>query len=154
MYPTVYNRMVNKFEVSTPTGLLKFKQSPSGLYYNDVRENEVVLATIEDGINSRVIPTVEENESFFTKRQRSDARRARCTLVMTGRPSTRDFTGMVSNNGLCNCPVTVADIKKRRNNLRTGYRVSDWEDSPVKSGPGGVGLHCCTNRSFKTSRRR
>ena len=68
LYPTAYNRAENRFDVKTPSGVLVFRQSSSGLYYNDVRKTEILLATITEELASEVVPMVEENESFFTKR--------------------------------------------------------------------------------------
>jgi hypothetical protein len=58
-----------------------------------------------------LLTTVEENKSFYTKRQVEQAEAARKLYQIIGFPSLRDYKHLVQTNQIKNCPVTLEDIK-------------------------------------------
>jgi hypothetical protein len=90
----------NEFLLSKPDGgSVVFRQADQGLFFTDIANEGSVF-----------INTVAENQSNFTSRERQRADLARRLQQIIGRPSTREFTSIVNNNLLPNCPITAADI--------------------------------------------
>jgi hypothetical protein len=91
----------NEFRVTKPDGTVRiFKQSPRGLFYMDSQHNAAEL----------LVTTVEDKRSKYTNRQYSQALLARKIQRMIGRPSTRQFIEIITNNLLPNCPITRDNI--------------------------------------------
>jgi Zinc knuckle len=89
----------NSFLVHKQDGTTReFKQSPSGLYYSDMENKEVML------INTA------ENKNNYTNNDYNQALLSRKIQKIIGRPSDKDFIRIVESNLLPNCPVTKADI--------------------------------------------
>ena len=83
-----------------------FELSESGLYYLDAsaelaRSKSAAIVLVD---------TVEDNKTSYTNAEFDRAKQARKLQTTIGRPSTRDFIKIVSNNLLPNCPVTKQDI--------------------------------------------
>ena len=57
------------------------------------------------------VNTIEENETFFTKRQRMRAKRARDLLKTVGFPTVSDLKKALTMNSIGNCPVTKLDLE-------------------------------------------
>ena len=72
-----------------------------GLHYHDSSENEISF-----------VQTVNENESGYSARQISDAKRARELYSKVGFPSNPDFKNLIKNNMIINCPVTSDDVDR------------------------------------------
>jgi hypothetical protein len=97
------NESVNecpKFVVTKPDGkVFEFVESMDGLHYMDSQKSGAVL-----------INTVADNKSSYTNEDYTNAVKARELQIKIGRPSTKDFISIVTNNQLRNCPITKADI--------------------------------------------
>jgi hypothetical protein len=90
----------NTFIVTKPDGTtFEFIQSDAGLYYLDTSNHGVALVT-----------TVAQNKSKYTNADYLKAVTARNLQIKIGRPSTKDFMRIVTDNLLPNCPITKADI--------------------------------------------
>eukprot|EP00957_Ditylum_brightwellii_P110624 8437440-Ditylum_brightwellii.AAC.1 len=88
------------FVVRKSRKAMGFKKSNKGLFYFDVRKEEVCFTY-----------TVEENKKVFFQRQVKGAERARRFLLMVGRPSMKDLANMIKLNLLPNLPVTLEEVK-------------------------------------------
>lgn len=98
---TYNSSKANEFHVTKRDGTVRiFKQSPTGLFYMDTKNDTGEL----------LITTVEDKRSKYTNREYSQAVLARKIQRMIGRPSTKQFLEIVTNNLLPNCPVTRNDI--------------------------------------------
>ena len=84
--------------------MIKFKQSPKGLYYwNTVehRTEELIL-----------VNTVKENERKYTKREVKEAKKAQRLNELIDYPSRVDMDAMLNNNLIKDCPVTPSDYRR------------------------------------------
>ena len=97
--------------------VMEFKQYKSGLYYFDVAE-QVGNSNHSSNMNYDYLPsfslvqTVEENKSKYTRRELSNAEKARSLRRKIGHPSQQDFEYYLKENFIRNCPLTVADAKR------------------------------------------
>ena len=57
-----------------------------------------------------LVNTLEDNLQGFSQRQIEQAKRARKLYHIMGLPSMHDFTELIKNNMLYNCPINVQDI--------------------------------------------
>ena len=88
------------FVVTKPDGtMFEFKASPGGLYFLDTETHSTVL-----------VNTVAENKAKYTNEDYLKALAARQLQIKIGRPSTKQFIHIITNNQLPNCPITKADI--------------------------------------------
>jgi hypothetical protein len=104
-YNVVYKMIhgVPSFIVTKPDGnVFQFQESEEGLYYMNANES-CVRGTV-------LVNTVAENKLQYTNEDYQKAVQAQELQIKIGRPSTKDFIRIVSNNQLLNCPVTKADI--------------------------------------------
>ena len=98
-----------------------FSFKEGGLHVHDTKDREIINldpTTLEtkkmkkacacEGV--ALIETVKGNKRDLTKKEIRGAKQARRTYAMIGRPSIRDFKGLIRGNLLKNCPVTVSDI--------------------------------------------
>ena len=98
-YDSTFNRA---FIVHKPEGHdMHFIMHRDGLHYHDPSEKEIYF-----------VQTVNENESGYSARQISDAKRARKLYSKVGFPSNNDFKSLINNNMILNCPVTVNDVDR------------------------------------------
>ena len=97
----------------------KITYSPGCLkIINVMTKKETAFIVTKEGLYAHRVPingismvqTVKENEELFTLRQVGKARKARELYEMIGRPSYRDFVGIIQNNLLLNARITVEDI--------------------------------------------
>jgi hypothetical protein len=79
--------------------IMQFKEYHSGLYYFDYL----------------FLNTVADNQSMYTRREIEGADRARALYKKIGRPSEQEFTEILQNNLIRNCPVTPNDAKRALN---------------------------------------
>ena len=99
--------MDNCFYVYNNDGkILKSQEASRRLYYFDTKNRE------EEG--TMLITTVTNNISKFSVHDVSQVKKARSLQQRIGRPMLRDFIRYVAMNLIPNCPVTVQDIKTRR----------------------------------------
>eukprot|EP00588_Corethron_pennatum_P021726 CAMPEP_0194330290 /NCGR_PEP_ID=MMETSP0171-20130528/51403_1 /TAXON_ID=218684 /ORGANISM="Corethron pennatum, Strain L29A3" /LENGTH=612 /DNA_ID=CAMNT_0039091343 /DNA_START=237 /DNA_END=2075 /DNA_ORIENTATION=+ len=87
-YDSGGGRYPNTMVVHLPTTKMFFKESPTGLYYHDAREECATMLVGE------VVPTVEQKKSLFTDRQVRGATFSRRAQDLVGNPSPSDFKGM------------------------------------------------------------
>ncbi len=83
---------------------MEFKPSEKGLHYHD---------TSEDGSNFKcmLVNTVRDNFEGHTKHNIAKAKEAQRLQGMVGNPTNKEFKGMVCEQLITNCPVTVQDVE-------------------------------------------
>ena len=114
------------FQVHTTGGVVEFKPSPRGLHYLD-RADE------DSKIEYMLVNTVRENFEGFTKHEIEKATEARRLQGMIGHPTEREFTGMVREKLITNCPVTVHDINNA--NLMYGPDLANLRGKQTRTKP-------------------
>ncbi len=87
----------------TNEGIVEFKPSARGLYYHDVSD-------ASSNIELMLVNTVRENFEGYSCHKVKKAQEARRIQGMIANPTEREFAGMVCEQLLTNCPVTVRDI--------------------------------------------
>jgi Reverse transcriptase (RNA-dependent DNA polymerase) len=98
----------NQFVVTKEDGTKKiFVMSDLGLYYLDAAAS---LKARSESVATVLVNTVDQNKTKYTNAEVDRAQQARALQTKIGRPSTRDFIKIVTNNLLPNCPVTKRDI--------------------------------------------
>ncbi len=93
------------FIVHTPTGVIEFHPTEKGLHCLDLKDKSPT------DIALMLVNTVADNYEGYTKREVLKAHEARRLQRMIGCPSDRDFTGMVRERLLANCPVATSDVQ-------------------------------------------
>jgi hypothetical protein len=91
------------FQVHTNQGIVEFKPSARGLHYHDV-------SNASSNIELMLVNTVRENFEGYSRHEVEKAKEAQRIQGMIANPTERDFAGMVHEQLLTNCPVTVRDI--------------------------------------------
>ena len=89
----------------TNQGIVEFKPSARGLHYHDVSD-------ASSNIELMLVNTVRENFEGYSCHKVEKAKEARRIQGMIANPTEREFAGMVPEQLLANCPVTVQDIEK------------------------------------------
>jgi hypothetical protein len=117
------------FQVHTPGGVVEFKSSPRGLHYLD-------LADEGSKVRYMLVNTMRENFKGFTRHNIEKATEAQCLQGMIGNPTEREFTGMVHEKLITNCPVTVHDIKNA--NLMYGPDLPNKRGKQTRTKPDRV----------------
>ncbi len=84
----------------TGEGIVEFKPSAWGLHYHNVSDPE-------SNIKLMLVNTVRGNFEGYICHKVKRAREAQCIQGMIANPTDRDFAGMVREQLLPNCPVTV-----------------------------------------------
>ncbi len=82
---------------------MEFKPSAWGLHYHDVSD-------ASSNIELMLVNTVRENFEGYTRHKVTKAREARRIQGMIANLTKREFAGMVREQLLTNCPVTVWDV--------------------------------------------
>jgi hypothetical protein len=91
----------NVFKLIRPDGTARsFRESSNGLYFSVMEPVETTMVT-----------TVEQNKAKYTKADYLQAVLARKIQAVIGRPSTKEFTRIVKQGLLPNCPITPEDIE-------------------------------------------
>jgi len=91
------------FQVHTNEGIVESKPMARGLHYHDVSD-------ASSNIELMLVNTVRENFEGYSRHEVKKAKEARRIQGMIANPTEREFTGMVREQLLTNCPVTVRDI--------------------------------------------
>ncbi len=121
------------FQVHTPNGVVEIKPSERGLHYLDMAghgdsvQHMLVTATgdhkdeafkdkeegneDEESNDLMMVNTARKNFEGFTKHEIKMAQEAKRLQGMIGNPTDREFTGMVREKLIANCPVTVHDVQ-------------------------------------------
>ena len=113
----------NKFVVTNPQGRVReFIQSPTGLYYFDLRslahDRSEKNASTASGESAGVfINTVESNKIKYTNRDYLRALKCRKLQNIVGPPSNKDFTSHLEGPTITNCPFNREDIRAAENIL-------------------------------------
>lgn len=92
------------FIVHTENGPVEFHPSERGLHFHDT-------ASEDSNFEYMLVNTVRENFEGYTRYDIAKAKEARRLQGMIGNPTDKDFEGMVREQLITNCPVTVHDIK-------------------------------------------
>ncbi len=87
----------------TNEGIVEFKPSAQGLHYHDVSDPE-------SNIELMLVNTVRGNFEGYTHHKVERAREAWRIQGMIANPTEWEFAGMVHEQLLTNCPVTVRDV--------------------------------------------
>ncbi len=87
----------------TDEGIFEFKPSAWGLHYHNVWDPE-------SNIEPMIVNTVRGSFGGYTCHEVERAREARRIQGMIVNPTEREFAGMVREQLLTNCPVTVRDV--------------------------------------------
>ena len=94
MYDSVTN---NEFVLLDAEGnVMRFSELDKGLYYYDTN----------DRIGVALISTIKHNKSSYTDIDYHHALGVCELQIKIGRPSTKDFKNIITENLLPNCPVT------------------------------------------------
>jgi hypothetical protein len=91
------------FQVHTDEGIVVFKPSARGFNYHNVSDTE-------SNIELMLVNTVRGNFDGYTHQKVKRAREVQRIQGMIANPSEREFAGMVREQLLTDCPVTVRDI--------------------------------------------
>ena len=84
----------------TNKGIVEFKPSTQVLHYHDVSD-------ASSNIELMLVNTVRENFEGYSRHKVKKAKEARRIQGMIADPTKREFDGMVCEQLLTNCPVTV-----------------------------------------------
>jgi hypothetical protein len=95
--------------------IMTFKEYRSGLYYYDAStknsgHNNNLTSTNVDAY--LLLNTVAANKASFTQREIEGADRARALYRKLGHPSEQEFSTILKNNLIRNCPITDDDAKR------------------------------------------
>jgi hypothetical protein len=88
------------FQVHTDEEIVEFKPGARGLHYHDVSEPE-------SNIKLMLVNTVRGYFERYTRHKVERAREAQCIQGMIAYPTEKEFAGMVREQLLTNCPVTI-----------------------------------------------
>jgi hypothetical protein len=91
------------FQVLTNEGIMEFKPIARGLHYYNVSD-------ASSNIELMLVNTVRENFEGYSRHEVKKAKEAQRIQDMIANPTEREFAGMVRDQLLINCPVTVRDI--------------------------------------------
>ena len=98
-YPIRYETEGNYFYIVKPYKEILFRQSPSGIYFYNTYNRDVVL-----------INTILDIREGFYQRLYDSVKKALHALRMVGYPSEKDFKNIVCSRMISNLPVTLDDI--------------------------------------------
>ncbi len=87
----------------TNKGIVEFKPSARGLHYHDVSDGSGNIELI-------LVNTVREKFEGYSRHEVEEAKEAQHIQGMIANPAKREFAGMVREQLLTNCPVTMRDI--------------------------------------------
>ena len=91
--------------------IMKFREYTSGLYYFDASAGNS-NDTSHTSTDYLFLNTVEGNKNKYVRIEIEGADRARALYKKIGRPSEEDFTDILVNNRIRNCPVTPDDAER------------------------------------------
>ncbi len=112
----------------TPKGEVQFYKDEQGLPYLNLEElnhevakmllqcgEDIVMScngAVETGVS--FVQTVQGNYEGFTKHEVVQAKEARRAQAMLENPSKKDYKGVVSNNLIASCPITLSGVTNAR----------------------------------------
>lgn len=114
--------MTNVFSLAKMQDKCKVKFKPGTESYFMVTAADGKSAKFERGLKSLyyfkptyrhkicMVETVTKNETFYTKRQQDQAKRAQALLHTIGCPTIADLTKIISIKTILNCPITTEDV--------------------------------------------
>ncbi len=83
---------------------MEFKSSSRGLHYHDVSDPS-------SNVELMLVNTVMENFEGYTRHDVKRAREAQRIQGMIANPTKREFSGMVREKLLTNCPITIRKVE-------------------------------------------
>jgi hypothetical protein len=92
--------------------IMKFREYKSGLYYYDTGQPTAPDNHSSSPTNNLFLNTVAANKATYTRREIEGADKARALYKKIGRPSEQEFSKILNNNLIRNCPVTPEDAKR------------------------------------------
>ncbi len=101
---------------------MEINSSPRGLHYLDI-------TTKDSRVEWMLVNTVQANFKGFTRRKVENANEARRLQGMISKPTKREFSGMVHEKLITNCPVTVHNINN--NNRIFGPDISNLRGKQI-----------------------
>jgi hypothetical protein len=117
------------FQVHTEEGIVEFKPSNQGLHYHDVSDEN-------SNIEMMLVNTVQGNREGYTRQDIERAKEARRIQGMIANPTEREFAGMVCEQLLTNCPVTVRDVDN--DNRIFGPDIANLREKMTRTKPARV----------------
>ena len=87
----------------TNEGIVEFKPSARGLHYHD-------MSNASSNIELMFVNTIRENFKEYTRHKVKKMTEARRIQGMIVNPTKREFVGMVREQLLTDCPVTMQDV--------------------------------------------
>jgi hypothetical protein len=130
LYRITYNSWMGHRMVHTPKGAVNFYKDKQGLPYIDLdgtgEEAAIMLLQRVQGkqskaggesmetIQTALVQMVQGNYLGYTKKDVLKAKEACRAQGMIGKPSKKDYEGVVSGNLITNCPITTSDISNAR----------------------------------------
>ena len=123
-YCITYDSWDGYYVMHTPKGEVRFHKYEQGLPPIHLEESNMVAAMMllqqEEracqvrkgvlGTKVLLVEMVQGNYEGFTKREVIQAKEVCQGQAMIGNPSKNDYKGMVSNNLITNCPITLSDV--------------------------------------------
>jgi Reverse transcriptase (RNA-dependent DNA polymerase)/Zinc knuckle len=91
--------------------IMTFKEYTSGLYFFDTGTPSPPN-TYSPGHDYLFLNTVAANKQRYTRHEIEGADKARALYRKIGRPSEKDFTHILQNNLIRNCPITADDARR------------------------------------------
>ena len=101
-----------------------FRPSKKGLYYSDVAHD----------IGAILVHTVDGNQSKYSVRKYSNAKKACALQDVLGRPSTRVFIKYVEGNMIPNCNIIRQEILRPEDIFRPNLRSVKGQDYKAPHG--------------------
>jgi hypothetical protein len=121
------------FQVHTDGGIVEFKPSSHGLHYHDISDPS-------SKVELMLINTVRENFKGYTRQDVERAREARHIQGMIANPTKREFTGMVREKLLTNCPIIVHNADNT--NQIFGPNLANLRGKITRAKPDHVRVEC------------
>ena len=116
-YRITYDSWEGYYVVHTQDGPVKFYKDENKLPYIDLEDSEEDAATLlvqmgwEETARS-FVQMVRQNYEGFAKKEVLQAKEERQAMALIGNPSKNGFKGLVSNNMITNCPITITAITR------------------------------------------
>ena len=97
----------------TDGSMMTFKEYKSGLYYFDAAAAVVAPKTTNENSDDYLfLHTVDGNMAEYTRREIDNAKKARLLYKKIGNPSEQDFSEILKEGRIRNCPLTPDDARR------------------------------------------
>jgi hypothetical protein len=115
--------------------VMKFIEHKTGLYYHDVGRHSPNLSS-NDQEAYLFLNTVAGNKATYTQREIEGADKARALYRKLVRPSEQEFSNILQNGLIRNCPLTADDAKRALHIY--GPDIKTLQGKTVKRQNGGI----------------